>query len=585
MTRNLIRQAFDLIPFSYKRKAPWLIFLLIIGSFFDLFSLASFIPLIVLVFDPLRITTNSYVAELQISTGLTNPVHLGIALTLVAMVLTLIKTQLNVWVTFRKASFAYHVAGDLASQALASFFQIPFRGYTGMDYTKEMNRISNLPLTFANNIIIPCGTIISELLIAIALILVIAFFEFYLFIFILCIISPMGLLYLRKRKKIREISSVIKLTYPKLLKYTLQAIEGLTEIKIFRKENFFKKRFALTYDTLGKTFATDHTTHTSSARTTEVIIAICIGVLVIYTLLTRKSAEESILLLTLYAGASFRMMPSLNRIFSTSLQIRTHEYVVHELTEMLAREKEQSRNAAQPLPFYERIEIQNLSFHFENQPWVLRNASLTIRKGEKIALIGKSGIGKTTLLMLLIRFLNNHEGEILVDSKKITNHNQVSWQKLLGYVPQAPYILDASVLENIAFGVDTENIDVDKIKRIINDLDLETWISNLPNGVNTIIGEKGAKISGGQRQRLAIARSLYHDAEILLLDEITNQLDKSTELEIMRALENLSKENKTIILITHRPELWKFFDSIYELKDGAFEKIKSKTMQTSSYDV
>lgn len=581
-THSFIRRAVKLVPSEHKRGAFVLILFLVIGSILDLFSLASFIPIVVLAINTTQILPYSFLNKIQTFTGLDNPVHFGIALTLLAISLTLLKSKISTWVIFYKAKYAYGIASDLASQALANFFQIPFKDFSDIDYTKEMNRITNLPLTFANNFIIPLGTIISEGVILIGLVISISIFNFPLFVFLVTMVSPLILLYIIKQKKIQSISEKLKKIYPKLLKYCLQAIEGLPEVRTFRKEHFFKKRFSQAYKDLGKTFATDHATHISSSRATEIVVAICIGTMIVYILLTESSSQESILLLTLYAAASFRMMPSVNRIFAAGLQIRTHEYAVNELIEMACRETELYEGIDQALFFDDKIEVRDLSFCYMDQPYILKNLSLTIQKGEKVLLIGKSGIGKSTFLMLLMQFLNKHEGDILVDSKKITPHNRVSWQKLVGYVPQVPYILDASVLENIAFGIDVENIDVDKIKRIINDLDLKTWISNLPNGLNTIIGEKGAKISGGQRQRLAIARALYHDAEILLLDEITNQLDKGTELEIMRALENLSIENKTIILITHRPELWKFFDSIYELNDGTFEKIKSKTIQARS---
>jgi HlyD family secretion protein len=170
-------------------------------------------------------------------------------------------------------------------------------------------------------------------------------------------------------------------------------------------------------------------------------------------------------------------------------------------------------------------------------------------------------------------------GDILVDGRKIQEADSLSWRKLIGYVPQNPFILDATIAENIAFGVPKEKINYNKVKSLIQELDLEGWLSNLRDGIDTIIGEKGAKISGGQKQRLAIARALYHEAEILLLDEITNQLDKQTEIEVLNSLDNFAAHNKTIILITHRPELWKTFDAIYELNAGKFYNITQKEIE------
>jgi ABC-type bacteriocin/lantibiotic exporter with double-glycine peptidase domain len=226
--------------------------------------------------------------------------------------------------------------------------------------------------------------------------------------------------------------------------------------------------------------------------------------------------------------------------------------------------------------------LSGISLRYGDNIPILKNASLFIRKGEKIILSGKSGTGKTTLLYLLLRFIKEQEGTISVDGVTLTDQNALAWRRNIGYVPQNPYILDASVKENIAFGVPDEQIDLNKIGEVIGMMDLGAWVDALPEKIDTVIGERGARISGGQRQRLAIARALYHDAEILLLDEVTNQLDAQTETEVMKAIDHLMSQKKTIILITHHPDLWTSFDAVYELKDGHFEKAPVKTMQTAS---
>jgi ATP-binding cassette, subfamily B, bacterial PglK len=263
------------------------------------------------------------------------------------------------------------------------------------------------------------------------------------------------------------------------------------------------------------------------------------------------------------------------------LQIRTHEYVTEELHQMTNfKDLVPAHEHMLPLVFKEKIELQNISFGHEAHHLLLRDASLTIRKGEKIMLLGRSGSGKTTLFLLLMRFLKERSGELLLDGEVMSDVHTAALRRLIGYVSQNPYVLDASVMENIAFGVPHADIDTGKVKQLVSDLGLQAWVGSLPDGIHTGIGEKGIKVSGGQRQRLAIARALYHDAEILLLDEITSHLDLETEREVMQALERVAARNKTIMLITHRPELWTSFDQIYELKDGRFAKAALKTFQS-----
>jgi ABC-type multidrug transport system fused ATPase/permease subunit len=180
----------------------------------------------------------------------------------------------------------------------------------------------------------------------------------------------------------------------------------------------------------------------------------------------------------------------------------------------------------------------------------------------------------------MMGFIEAQKGEIKVDGVTIDNGNSSGLLRRIGYVPQSPYILDDTLAENVAFGILKENIDQDKIMALLRSLDLEAWANNLPLKLDTIMGEKGTKLSGGQRQRIAIARALYHDAEILLLDEITNQLDRETEQDVIQILQNLNSLKKSVVLITHKIELWKFFDSVYEVKNKRFEKLHTEELES-----
>jgi HlyD family secretion protein len=182
--------------------------------------------------------------------------------------------------------------------------------------------------------------------------------------------------------------------------------------------------------------------------------------------------------------------------------------------------------------------------------------------------MGKSGTGKTTLLLILLQFLTEYKGKVLLDGIEIQPANRKAWQNILGYVPQNPLLLDGTIVENIAFGIPPEEIDIKKIDQLIHDLDLDEMVKALPEGADTPIGEKGIKLSGGQRQRLSIARALYANAEILLLDEVTNQLDMNTEREILMLFEKESMSNKTILMVTHQQDLTLKFDRTIRFENG-----------------
>ncbi len=570
--RQLLLNSYTLLSDSHKKKIIPQILLLTLGSLLDFFSLASFLPVIWLIINPQQTLTYSWLRNIYNIIGFDDPVYIAVLFTAVALFFIVLKTQIQIWISFRKASYAYNVGADLASRAMTHYLNISHIQFTQSDYSREVNRISNLPLIFANNIVIPFGTILSETVVSFLLFGCLALYDYKIFIFLAILLIPVLFLYHSKRKKISQISEQLKITIPLLLKHALQAVESLLEIRLHQKETYFKNRFNQTFHQLEKTFALDHANNTSAARTTELIATLCVGTLLLYVLLTGQSTPNSILLLTVYAGASFRIIPSVNRVFAALLQIRTNEYVLQELQHSVA-DKDNYREAIEPLQFKSSIELRNIYFAYESKPLILKDASLTISKHEKILLTGKSGSGKTSLLLILLRYVTELQGGIYIDEKKLETEITLKWQRLLGYVPQTPVILDSSIFENIAFGVPPDQINHQHVSKLIHDLDLQEWIDSLAEGLHTIIGERGVKISGGQRQRLAIARTLYHGAEILLLDEITNQLDKQTRQEILKMLSNGVFQNKTIIMVSHLIEDDNFFDSIYAIQNEQIIKM------------
>jgi ATP-binding cassette, subfamily B, bacterial PglK len=571
---------YKLVPPLYRNKGLFIVLLLFISSLFEIFSLASFIPLILLALDPSKSIASSWVGEVSGVGGIHDPALTGIVLTLVVLLLIILKNRFNHWVTFKKASFGYSIASDIATKALSNYFTIPYTKFTEADYSREVNRIINIPITFANNFVIPAGTILAELCIALMLLVSVSIYNIYLLLFIAVIVAPVGLVYFIKRKQLRTVSKELKVAYPQLLKHTLQSVEGLNEIRSFGKEMFFKSRFQKAYDHLGRLFSKDHTASVNAARITEIVAATCIGSVIIYALLSKQSYEQTILLITIYAGAGFRAIPSINRIFSASLQMKTHEYVLDEIKQMHNVDSKVTGQLTTALPFKNAISLDNISFGHNSDQYILKDISLIIRKGEKIAIMGKSGSGKTTLLLLLLRYITPQTGGITIDGEKIAGQHAASFRRLMGYVPQSPYILDASVTENIAFGIEASEIDTQKIAKLVSDLDLQSWIDTLPQGIHTRIGEKGTKISGGQRQRLAIARALYYNAEVLLLDEITNQLDRQTEEAVMHLLRHDIFKNKTVIFITHKSDLLHYFHSIYTIEQGKIKSVLSRPVHS-----
>ena len=222
------------------------------------------------------------------------------------------------------------------------------------------------------------------------------------------------------------------------------------------------------------------------------------------------------------------------------------------------------------------LKVEDLKVYFPIKKQFVKavdGITIDLKKGETIGLIGSSGSGKSTFVDILIGLLTPSSGNILVDGK-IINKSIISWQKKIGYISQDIHLIDDSIINNISLGIEEHEINLERINSVINSAQLESFINKLPKGIETHVGDKGVQISGGQKQRIGLARALYHNPEILILDEATSSLDNETETEVMKAIELLS-ENKTIIIIAHRYSTLSFCDRTFELINSNFKEVKS----------
>jgi ABC-type multidrug transport system fused ATPase/permease subunit len=220
--------------------------------------------------------------------------------------------------------------------------------------------------------------------------------------------------------------------------------------------------------------------------------------------------------------------------------------------------------------FQKNIEFKSICYGYSINKTLFKNLNLTINKGQTIGLIGESGSGKSTLVDLLIGLHEPNSGKILVDGNNLTNFIK-PWRASLGYVSQTVYLLDDSIVNNIALGIEYKKIDFIKIIKIIKEVQLESFVSSLELGVETKVGERGVQLSGGQRQRIGIARALYNEPEVLILDEATSALDSETEAGIMNSINNFKGE-KTIIIVAHRLTTLYLCDEIFEIVNGEILK-------------
>lgn len=288
-------------------------------------------------------------------------------------------------------------------------------------------------------------------------------------------------------------------------------------------------------------------------------LGLCILVAaVIYILIHNNSAASVLPIISMYALALYRILPALNKILHNYNLMQYHKKALEVVYEDLIYHTEYEDN--EPIVFKHKIELKNISFWYENGKNIISDFSLTINKGEKVALVGKSGAGKSTLMDLIIGIYKPQRGAILIDGVALGNATLRSWRKKIGYIPQNIFLFDGSVAENIALG---EKIDEGRIIECCKSANIWEFLSE-NDGINTRVGDNGIKLSGGQKQRIAIARALYSNPEILVLDEATSALDSHTEARIMDEIHALSRD-KTLLIIAHRLTTIERCDKVVEM--------------------
>jgi len=290
--------------------------------------------------------------------------------------------------------------------------------------------------------------------------------------------------------------------------------------------------------------------------------------LVIYHHTSNNLPIESLFAqLILFATAAFRIMPALNLISQSRQQIQFGQPAADLLLKIISnfeiKEIINYKNLNKNFNSPNNISIKNLSFSYEKEKYVLKNISLDIKKFETIGIVGSNGSGKSTFVKLICGLLEPTSGSIKIDDTNIDDHIY-RWRKLIGFIPQEINLIDGSIKENICIGISDDNIDEKRLLDVLNEAQLKEFLDKLPDGINSYIGESGVNISGGEMQKIGIARTLYRNFEILILDEATSNLDSESEKKFIELLSTKYKD-KTKIIISHRIEALKFCKKIYDL--------------------
>ncbi len=557
---------------TQKKQMAGLSLLIFISALFDVFGLASILPLVKIATEPTLIFKTEALNYLYHKGNFSTEKNFLLFIICFVFVFFLFKTLFGLFVNYLQTKFSTAVAYNITKKQFEKYFNLNYYQFSSLKSSSIIHHVINNPISYITWVVLPLIMLLSETIIVILIVGGIAIYDYKLFVFISIIIGPATwIIYKLLKNKSTHIGLEMNKIFPQSMGTLNQTIQGYIDIKLADKEDFYESKFLRLQKSYHSLNMKSYLHNLIPMRANEMVALSGVILIFIYAIFLTDNTASTIVMVSLFAAAAYRLMPSLNRIISSLVYIQKNLGALENLN-LFEGEIKISEESQETIKFNDSIHLENISFKFPNTTKnIIDDISFSIKKGEKIGIIGSSGSGKTTLINILLKFHNEYEGVIKIDDTVLKNQHLKSWRKLIGYVKQDIFLMDASIIDNITFN--ESQPDEQRLKLAIEQSSLKSFITNLPEGLNTRIGERGSSLSGGQKQRLSIARSLYRNAEILIFDEATSALDNQTEQEVSDSIDALSKTQKTIIIIAHRLTTLKNCDRIYELKDGKIAAI------------
>ncbi len=552
-------QTIRLLEKKYFKKYIFTNLIILAGSFLELISIGLIIPLFYFLgdIDKNILIINNFFSN-QIIPEDTNRGFLIILSVFLFLIFYLMKSLSLVRIFMLTKRFINNYEQILSEKVYANYI---YSDYFQSITKKESIKFRNIHEVQAYSICLQSIlTINQEILTALFILSTILVIDFNIGISILLLglILILSFNFFTRRKLIR-LGEKRRELESKNFSNIVDALHSIKEIKIFQKENYFLKEFGKIKKT---TLENDFKDSVFSFYPKIIIELLVLSFLMIYfvTIFVGTNLEDLNSMLpnlVFLVVAAFRILPSINRIILNIQILKKNSASIQNINrEKIELKSRENKNSIENISFKNDITFRDVSFSYNNEKEILKNINIKIKKGEIIGIFGASGSGKTTFINLLLGLLKPSKGKITIDSEKELFRNSQNWQKLLGFVPQKIFMQNTSVTRNIAFAQDENLISETKINEAIKISNLSDFVKDKENGDKISIGDNAIKISGGQAQRIGIARSYYKNPEILILDEATNNLDEQNENEIILNLKNyFNKHNRTMIISSHNLEM------------------------------
>lgn len=586
MSRDMLRKLSAILDKQQKVKIAGLLILILIGGLLETAGVSLIMPFLYAILDEQTFAANEYVIYFMNLFGMES-IRSFVFLLLFALIFMFVfKGIYLIFLTFVQSRFVNRNRCRCTTNLLSQYLHKPYEYYLYAETSTILRTIyGDMDNIF--NLLLQCMNLAAEMVVSVCLGVFLLFIDFKM---MLVVVGPLLAVTFFITKVVKPRLNVIgesaREEQAGLYKWILQGVTGIKDVKVHDKMDYFTGRYrenAFAY----ANYQIKNNVLTNLPRLLIETVAI-VGILVYVGFSMAAGVEMASLLplISAFALAAMRLLPSVNRVNTYMANIAYYESALNYIyenvdTEAMSRQEElDAYRLANPnttqISLKKEIELSNITFAYPNtDKKIFDNAKMKIPVGKSIGVVGASGAGKTTIVDVLLGLLELQGGTITSDGANIFD-NYGAWLSHVGYIPQTIYMLDDSIRNNIAFGVKEEDIEDARVWEVLEQAQMKNFVEELPDKLDSQIGERGVRISGGQRQRLGIARALYHNPELLIFDEATSALDNDTETAIMEAIDTLHGQ-KTMVIIAHRLRTIENCDMIYEVSGGKISIQKGLT--------
>ncbi len=546
-------------------------------------SISAVLPFIAVLSNPEKVFTHE-VAKLFINIlNIKTPEELLFPFTFCFCLLIFIGISLRLILLWAQTKIGYGTSAEFSNSIYLRTLYQPYSVHVSRNSSRVISGVTGKAGSILGSLITPLMNLISSSVTIIAIIITLftinpfvaltAFFGF-------------GVLYagiiLMVKKQLSANSVVLSRESIQMIKALQEGLGGIRDVLIDGTQGTYGKIFNKAQARYNESLANNLIVGNSPKLIVEFLGIIFICIIAYQLVLKGEGFMAAIPTLAALALGAQRLLPALQIFYFNWTTIRAGQHSVVDGLEFLEQPFPEHAHKVNPEPivFEKSIKLENLSFKYnQDGAIVLKDLNITLEKGKRYGFVGTTGCGKSTLLDVIMGLLNPTKGYLKIDDKVIDNHNYRSWQVILAHVPQAIYLSDTSLAENIAFGIEIDRIDMKRVKEAAQKAQIAETIEALPQKYNTFVGERGIRLSGGQRQRIGIARALYKNAKVIVFDEATSALDNETELAVMEGIEQLA-DDLTILIVAHRVSTLKRCDKIFRMdkgeviEEGGYEKME-----------